>query len=110
MSKHKGKHLKKKDPAETTKRVVWFILLNGVLWIWCSYLLAYLQRVEIAEELSKVALTTIVATVLGYYGKSLTENLSKNNKWPDKSPDCCEPTDTAPKQEEKPPQDCDPIL
>lgn len=70
--------------ATTSKRVVWFILLNGVLWIWCSYALAYLQRVEIAEELSKVALTSIVATVLGYYLKSLFENISKNNSWPDK--------------------------
>lgn len=68
----------------TSKKVVWFILLNGVAWIWCSYLLAYLQRTEIAEELSKVALTSIVATVLGYYLKSLFENMSRNNTWPDK--------------------------
>lgn len=109
MSKHKGKHLKQKDPATTSKRVVWFILFNAIAWIWCSYLLAYLQRVEIAEELSKVALTTIVATVLGYYGKSLVENISKNNVWPDKKDTvCCE--DTTPKQEDSKPIDCDPIL
>lgn len=81
-----SKESKKSGREKTTsKRVVWFILINGVAWIWCSYILAYLQRVEIAEELSKVALTTIVATVLGYYLKSLFENFSKNNSWPDKS-------------------------
>ena len=49
--------------AETTKKVVWFCLANGVAWVWCSYLLAYLGRADIAENLSKVALTEIVAVV-----------------------------------------------
>lgn len=66
------------------KLVVWFCLANGVAWVWCSYLLAYLGRADIAENLSKVALTEIVAVVLTYALKSLCENLSKNNTWPDK--------------------------
>ena len=73
----------RKSPT-TTKRVVWFCLGNGVAWVWCSYILAYLGRTEIAESLSKVALTEIVAVVLTYALKSLFENLSKNNSWPDK--------------------------
>ena len=36
----------------TTKRVVWACLINGIAWVWCSYLLAYLGRSEIAESLS----------------------------------------------------------
>ena len=68
----------------TSKAVVWFCLLNGVAWVWCSYLLAYLGRSEIAESLSKVALTEIVAVVFTYSLKALFENLSKNNTWPDK--------------------------
>lgn len=68
----------------TTKRVVWFCLGNGVAWVWCSYILAYLGREEIAESLSKVAITEIVGVVLVYAVKSLAENLSKNNAWPDK--------------------------
>ena len=68
----------------TTKRVVWFCLGNGVAWVWCSYILAYLGRGEIAESLSKVAITEIVGVVLVYAVKSLAENLSKNNAWPDK--------------------------
>ena len=84
MKESQDSSKKKKRETSTSKRVVWFILFNGVAWIWCSYLLAYLQRVEIAEELSKVALTSIVATVLGYYLKALFENFSKHNCWPDK--------------------------
>lgn len=70
--------------GETMKAVVWFCLVNGCGWVWCSYLLAYLGRSEIAQSLSQVALTEIVAVVLAYALKSLFENLSKHNNWPDK--------------------------
>lgn len=73
-----------KPQRTTTKRVVWLCLGNGIAWVWCSYLLAYLGRAEIAESLSKVAITEIIGVVLIYCLKSLAENLSKNNNWPDK--------------------------
>lgn len=69
----------------TTKKVVWVCLANGCLWVWCSYLLAYLGRAEIAESLSKVAITEIIGVVLIYCLKSLFENISMNNIWPDKT-------------------------
>nr|DAD85694.1 MAG TPA: hypothetical protein [Siphoviridae sp. ctP6113] len=78
MSRHRNK------PLETMKAVVWLCLVNGCAWVWCSYLLAYIGRTEIAESLSKVALTEIVAVVFTYAMKSLFENMSKNNRWPDK--------------------------
>lgn len=78
MARHKNK------PLETMKAVVWLCLVNGCGWVWCSYLLAYIGRTEIAESLSKVALTEIVAVVFTYAIKSLFENISKNNRWPDK--------------------------
>ena len=68
----------------TMKSIVWLCLGNGIAWVWCSYLLAYLGRAEIAESLSKVAITEIIGVVLVYAVKSLLENLSKNNRWPDK--------------------------
>lgn len=114
---HKKKRRKnKKDESKiisltTSVKVVWFILSNACGWIWCSYLLAYLGRTQIAEDLSKVALTALVAVILGYYGKALTENISKHNSWPDKPVSATteetakveEPTTT--KQ-----QDCDPLF
>lgn len=69
---------------ETSKRVVWACLINGFLWVWCSYMLAYIGREQIAESLSTVAITEIIGVVLIYCIKSLFENLSKNNNWPDK--------------------------
>lgn len=70
--------------ATTTKRIVWLCLGNGMLWVWCSYLLAWCGRDDIAENLSKAAVTEIIGVVLVYALKSLFENLSKNNAWPDK--------------------------
>jgi uncharacterized membrane protein YbhN (UPF0104 family) len=68
----------------TTKRIVYLCLINGILWVWCSYLLAFFDKPEIAENLSKVAITEILGVVLVYALKALFENLSKNNVWPDK--------------------------
>ena len=71
---------------ETMKKIVWACLINGILWVWASYILAALDKVQIAESLSQVALKEIIAVVFVYAVKSLFENLSKNNKWPDKPP------------------------
>lgn len=69
---------------ETSKRVVWACLINGFAWVWCSYILAYIGREQIAETLSQVAITEIISVVLIYCLKALFENISKNNNWPDK--------------------------
>lgn len=66
------------------KLIVIFCLFNGVAWVWCSYILAFQDKIAIAENLSKVALTEIIAVVVVYAAKALIENLSKNNDWPDK--------------------------
>ena len=82
--KQAGAEQMKKSP-ETMKRVIWVCLLNGIAWVWCSYLLAWLDKTQIAESLSQVAVTEIIGVVLAYAIKSAVENLSKNNRWPDKS-------------------------
>ena len=85
------------ERPETMKRFVWACVINGFAWVWCSYILAALDKVQIAEELSKVALAEIIVPVAVYAGKSVLENLSKNNRWPDKgdTPEA-EPEDTDP--------------
>lgn len=57
----------------TTKRIIYIVMANAVAWVWCSYLLAFLGRVEIAESLSNNAITTIIATVSLYCLKALFE-------------------------------------
>lgn len=63
----------KKNKKNTTKCIVWCCLINGIAWVWCSYILAFLGKTAIAEGLSKVAVTEIVGVVLAYCLKSLFE-------------------------------------
>lgn len=79
-----GNSAVKKKKHETMKMVVWVCLANGFAWVWCSYVLAFLDKMQIAESLSQVAVTEIIGVVLAYAIKSAVENLSKNNNWPDK--------------------------
>lgn len=74
------------ERPETMKRFVWACVINGFAWVWCSYILAWMGREQIAESLSQVALTEIIGVVLVYAIKAAVENLSKNNSWPDKQP------------------------
>ena len=80
----RGKETSKWLSPETMKLLVWVCVVNGIAWVWCSYILAFLDKPQIAEELSKVALAEIIVPVGCYAGKALVENLSKNNRWPDK--------------------------
>lgn len=72
------------NKQEFSKKIVWTLLINSIIWIYLSYILAYLGRTEIAETLS----TTVVIQILGvmtiYSLKALLENISKHNIWPDK--------------------------
>lgn len=77
--------------AETSKKIIWVCLFNGFAWVWCSYILASLDKMQIAESLSQVAVTEIIGVVLVYCLKSAVENLSKHNSWPDKSNSTDEP-------------------
>ena len=61
-----------------TKRITTFIMVNAVLWVWCSYGLALLGRYEIAQSLSQTAITAILGVVITNGAKSVTENISKN--------------------------------
>ena len=85
--------MRQEPKPETMKRVIWACLLNGFAWVWCSYILAALDKPQIAEELSKVALAEIIVPVGVYAVKSAVENLSKNNLWPDRAPADEEDTD-----------------
>ncbi|OPX87007.1 MAG: hypothetical protein A4E53_02662 [Pelotomaculum sp. PtaB.Bin104] len=67
-----------------SKLLVAWLLLNGTVWIYLSYALAYLGRGQIAETLSKTVVVEVLGVVLVYSLKALAENLSKNNTWPDK--------------------------
>jgi spore maturation protein SpmA len=68
----------KKREKTTTKLIVWFLVINSVAWTWCSYILAWFGRVDIAETLSKTVVTEVISVFALYSVKALFENISKN--------------------------------
>lgn len=75
-----GKRTTKKRRTPTTKKILWICLVNGILWVWCSYALAFIGMLRenyagasIAETLSSAAITEIIGVVLVYCAKSLFE-------------------------------------
>lgn len=61
-----------------TKRAVFVLMANAIAWVWCSYVLAFIGRYEIAQSLSQTAVDTILGTLLGYFAKSAIENVNKH--------------------------------
>ena len=70
-----------------SKLIVAWLLIQSTIWIYLSYYLALLGMNEIAENLSKTVVVEIIGVLAVYSCKSLFENLSKNNNWPDKPKD-----------------------
>ena len=69
---------------EYTKSLVNFVIINAEIQMYCTIILAFLGREEIADGLTKVIAAEVVGVVLAAASKALFENLSSNNTWPDK--------------------------
>ena len=77
----KRKKKKGKRYITYTKRWLTFILINGVIWVYLSYVLAFMDRPQIAETLSTQAVISIIATMIGYFAKSAFEKkIGKENE------------------------------
>lgn len=79
-----GLFLNSKKKLDTSKIIIFILIYIGGIMAGLSYYLAYIGREEIAEGLSKAALIELVAPAVIMLIKSLAENLSINNNWPDK--------------------------
>lgn len=75
----KKKKLQNIDGGSYTKNIVSFILYNSVIWVYLTYILAFMDKHEIAEQLSIVIVKVIIYTVLSYLIKALVENVFKFN-------------------------------
>ncbi len=67
------KRLQKRRFRTFTKRAVMVILFMALLDLQLSYLLAFLGREQIAENLSSDITKVIIGTILGYLAKSFFE-------------------------------------
>lgn len=71
----------KKWLESNTQRLVWWFTIHSTIWIYMSYILALIGRDDIAESLSKVIVTEIIAVLLGYMFKAVIENVFKHNEF-----------------------------
>lgn len=86
---------KKKNKTSTfTKTAVKWILVLSLLDLQLSYILAFLGRVEIAEDLSSTVATAVIGVMLGYFMKSFFETreekkleFEKEKEWKNEPPE-----------------------
>lgn len=67
------------DARSYTKNIVTFILINAVIWVYLTYILAFMDKTTTAEQLSIVVVKVIIYTILSYMVKALVENVFKFN-------------------------------
>lgn len=63
----------------TSKKIIWLLTINGILWIWCTYLLAWFDKVQIAETLSSNICTVVLGQTLGYLITSCVSAIFRYN-------------------------------
>ena len=63
----------------TTKVLVWWFAIHSTVCLYLSYILACLGGAEIAESLSKVVVTEVIAVLLLYIVSKTVENVFKYN-------------------------------
>jgi len=55
---------------------VW-LLMNSTVWVYCSYILAFLGKEDIAESLSEKVVITIIAVFATYATSTVVEHISE---------------------------------
>lgn len=66
-----------KREAEYHKRLLDFIVKNSIIMMYCSYILAWFDKADIAESLSNTVASSIVAVTIPYLITKTIENVSK---------------------------------
>lgn len=79
--------------ATTSKQLVWLFSINGCIWIWCSYILAFMGKDQVVESLSSTVCTVIVGTLIAYLVTSTVESIFKYNDFGGKGMTYNEPTE-----------------
>ena len=74
MRKRKSK---KEAPETFTKQMVKEIIHHAIVWVYLTYLLAYLGKTDVAENLSITVVKVIIYTFISYATKALFENVFK---------------------------------
>lgn len=71
------KKRKRKRNKEFSKRLLSRIINHAILMMWASYILAWFDKIKIAESLSKTVATAIVGVTIPYLATKTIENVNK---------------------------------
>ncbi len=71
----------KKWLESNTKVLVWWFAIHSTIWVYMSYILAFRGAEDIAESLSRVIVSEIIAVLIGYMIKAVVENVFKHNEF-----------------------------
>lgn len=63
------------------KVITFIIIMHGLTMVTLSYILAFMDKIQIAEGLSQTVVTEIIAPFTVYGITKTVENVSKYNKW-----------------------------
>ena len=77
---HRHKNALAKTLQSTSKQLIWLFSINGILWIWCSYALAFMDKMQIAESLSSNVCTVVLGQMGMYLITKTLENCFKYNE------------------------------
>lgn len=64
---------KKKKKYQHSKLMFNVLLINGILWVWACFFLAYFDKPQIAESLAIASVTTVLGSFVTLCTKSYKE-------------------------------------
>ena len=62
-----------------TQKLIWVLTINGILWIWCSYILAWFDKIQIAESLSSNVCNVIIGQTIAFLVTNSIQNIFRYN-------------------------------
>lgn len=65
--------------ATTSKQLLWIIVINSIIWIYFSYILAYMGKDQIAETLSSNICNVLLGNIVSYVISKTVENVFQYN-------------------------------
>lgn len=63
------------------KLITFIVIMHGLTMVTFSYVLAFMDKMQIAESLSQTVVTEIIGPFTVYGITKTVENISKYNKW-----------------------------
>lgn len=69
----------KKFINSTTKFFIWWLMIEGTVWISCSYFLAFIGREQIAEALSQNVCQIVLGGLIAYVVSAAVSNIFQKN-------------------------------